>query len=173
MLACEVPIVAAIRGACMGAGVEIASCCDIRLAEAGARFGAPIARLGFPMAPREALLVASRVGDALARQMLLAASSFDAAALHASGFLAEVSAPPELHDKAEKLARHIAALAPQAARLNKRALHSIFERNMTLALDGQAPAAIVSGVEDAYAYAPSSEHREGIEAFLAKRRPWF
>ena len=43
MLACDVPIVARIAGACMGAGVEIASCCDIRIAEAGARFGAPIA----------------------------------------------------------------------------------------------------------------------------------
>ena len=173
MLACEVPIVAKIRGACMGAGVEIASCCDIRLAEAGARFGAPIARLGFPMAPREAALVASRVGDALARQMLLAASTFDADELHASGFLAEVLAPPDLDERAEKTASHIAALAPQAARLNKRVLHSIFERNMALALDGQAPAAMNSGYQDPYAYADSREHHEGIEAFLAKRKPRF
>ncbi|MBS0303427.1 MAG: enoyl-CoA hydratase/isomerase family protein, partial [Proteobacteria bacterium] len=70
MLACDVPIVARIAGACMGAGVEIASCCDIRIAEPGARFGAPIAKLGFPMAPREAALVAAAVGDVTARQML-------------------------------------------------------------------------------------------------------
>ncbi|QEA12130.1 enoyl-CoA hydratase/isomerase family protein [Comamonas flocculans] len=173
MLECEVPIVAAIRGACMGAGVEIASCCDIRLAEEGARFGAPIARLGFPMAPREALLVARSVGDALARQMLLAAATFDARALQASGFLAEVLAPPELQDRAEKLARHIAALSPQAARLNKRVLRSLFERNTAQTLDGQAPTAMVSGLEDPYAYADSREHHEGIEAFLAKRKPRF
>ena len=43
MLACDVPIVASISGACMGAGVEIASCCDVRVAGAAARFGAPIA----------------------------------------------------------------------------------------------------------------------------------
>ncbi|MBA4262363.1 MAG: enoyl-CoA hydratase, partial [Comamonadaceae bacterium] len=58
MLACDLPMVAQIEGNCMGAGVEIASCCDIRVAGQGARFGAPIAKLGFPMAPREAELVA-------------------------------------------------------------------------------------------------------------------
>ena len=173
MLACDVPIVVAIRGACMGAGVEIASCGDIRLAEEGARFGAPIARLGFPMAPREAALVASRVGDALARQMLLAAATFDARALHASGFLSEVLAPQALSERAEQTARHIAALAPQAARMNKRTLRAISEQNTAPALAGQAPAAMVSGMEDPYAYADSREHREGIEAFLAKRKPRF
>ena len=53
MLACDVPLIACIEGACMGAGVELASTCDLRLAGQSARFGAPIARLGFPMAPRE------------------------------------------------------------------------------------------------------------------------
>ena len=53
MLDCDVPLLACIDGNCMGAGLEIASCCDIRLAASTARFGAPIARLGFPMAPRE------------------------------------------------------------------------------------------------------------------------
>ncbi|MCV4656485.1 enoyl-CoA hydratase-related protein, partial [Escherichia coli] len=48
MLACDVPIVAQIEGACVGGGLEIAACCDLRIAGASARFGAPIARLGFP-----------------------------------------------------------------------------------------------------------------------------
>jgi enoyl-CoA hydratase len=54
MLDCDVPMVAQIEGACMGAGLEIASCCDMRIAGDTAKFGAPIAKLGFPMAPREA-----------------------------------------------------------------------------------------------------------------------
>ena len=53
MLDCDVPIVARIEGNCMGAGMEISSCCDLRLASTQARFGAPIARLGFPMAPKD------------------------------------------------------------------------------------------------------------------------
>jgi enoyl-CoA hydratase len=93
MLDCDVPIVAHITGACMGAGVEIASCCDIRIAGSSARFGAPIARLGFPMAPREAQLVAGAVGDVTARQMLLEAATFSAAEMLARGFLSRVTEP--------------------------------------------------------------------------------
>ena len=92
MLACDVPIVASIRGACMGAGVEIASCCDIRIAGSAARFGAPIAKLGFPMAPREAQLVAGAVGEVVARQMLLEAATFSAPDMLARGFLSRVVA---------------------------------------------------------------------------------
>ncbi|MFM2274180.1 MAG: hypothetical protein RL211_52, partial [Pseudomonadota bacterium] len=90
MLDCDVPIVAQIEGNCMGAGVEMASCCDLRVAARSARFGAPIARLGFPMAPREAALVAQAAGATVARAMLLAAEVFDAPAMLAHGFLTQV-----------------------------------------------------------------------------------
>ncbi len=72
MLDCDVPIVAQIEGACMGAGMEIASCSDLRLAGASAKFGAPIAKLSFPMTPREAALVLRAAGELTAREMLLA-----------------------------------------------------------------------------------------------------
>lgn len=62
MLSCDIPMLARIDGNCMGAGLEIASCCDIRIAGRSVRFGAPIARLGFPMAPRELDLVLQAVG---------------------------------------------------------------------------------------------------------------
>mgnify|MGYP003481811107 CR=1 FL=1 len=57
MLDCDLPLVAQIDGACIGGGLEIAACCDIRIAGAGARFGVPIAKLGFPMAPAELEIV--------------------------------------------------------------------------------------------------------------------
>ena len=53
MLACDIPLLAQIDGACIGGGLEIAACCDIRVCGASSRFGAPIAKLGFPMAPAE------------------------------------------------------------------------------------------------------------------------
>ena len=173
MLDCDVPIVARIDGACMGAGVEIASCCDIRIAATGARFGAPIARLGFPMAPREAQLVAGAVGELTARQMLLEAATFTAPDMLARGILSRVVPDERLMAEALGTAQRVAALAPQAARLNKQMLRAL---KVPPALDGKAQAAIeniVNGASDPYAYADSAEHREGINAFLAKRPPAF
>ncbi len=176
MLDCDVPIVARIAGACMGAGVEIASCCDIRIAAAGARFGAPIAKLGFPMAPREAGLVAGAVGDVTARQMLLEAATFSAAEMAQRGFLSRVVDTEQLDAQALGTALRIAALAPGAARLNKQTLRAI-RKNVQLAPDQQAQAAsdliANNALADPYAYADSAEHREGINAFLAKRAPVF
>ncbi len=169
---CDVPIVARIAGACMGAGVEIASCCDIRIAEAGARFGAPIAKLGFPMAPREAALVAGAVGDTTARQMLLEAATFGSAEMAQRGFLSRVVEAERLEAEALAAALRIAALAPGAARMNKQTLRTFQAQKMPVAPIHQAQAAIET-VADPYAYADSAEHREGITAFLAKRAPVF
>lgn len=163
MLACDVPIVAAIEGNCMGAGVEIASCCDIRVATRSARFGAPIARLGFPMAPREAQLVARVAGDATAREMLLEAAVLDAAEMKARGFLNAVLEESDLMPQAEVRARRISNLAPEAARLNKQTMRAL----------GTDLRCMQELLPDAYAYADSAEHREGILAFLEKRAPKF
>ena len=170
MLDCDVPMIAAIEGHCMGAGMEIASCCDIRVAAADARFGAPIAKLGFPMAPREAALVARVAGEATAREMLLQAAVLDAAEMKARGFLHGVLPAAELLAHARQRAARMAALAPRAARLNKQTLRAL---NQPLAHDGQAQAAIENIVSGAYDYAGSAEHCEGIAAFLAKRPPRF
>ena len=166
MLACEVPIVACIEGACMGAGVEIACCCDLRIAGSSARFGAPIARLGFPMAPREAQLVAAVAGEASLREMLLEAAQLDAAEMKARGFLSRVVPDEALREEVQATAERIARLAPQAARMNKRTLRRVAGR----AADAPPPADLL---ERAYDYATSAEHREGISAFLEKRPPRF
>ena len=177
MLDCDVPIVAHIAGACMGAGVEIASCCDMRVAGTSARFGAPIAKLGFPMAPREAQLVLSVVGEVAARQMLLEASTFSATDMRVRGFLNRVVADDLLADDALASACRIAALAPAAARMNKQTLRALkvplaqYQQALT-AINTEANAAVQAAV-DPYAYASNAEHREGITAFLAKRAPIF
>lgn len=158
MLACDVPLIAQVEGACMGAGVEIASACDLRLACSTAQFGAPIAKLGFPMAPREAALVAGAVGDGVARAMLLAAEIFSAEQMAQRGFLTQVVADAELEAASQALAQRVAGLAPEAARLNKQTLRSL-RSGMALA--------------HPYGYADSTEHKEGIAAFIAKRKPVF
>jgi enoyl-CoA hydratase/carnithine racemase len=156
MLDCDVPLVAQIAGNCMGAGLEIASCCDLRLAATSARFGAPIARLGFPMAPREAALVAREAGVA-------------------RGFLSRVLADDELAAEAQDTVQRVSALAPQAARLNKQTLRTLMT-NPALApvlIDGIAINTEAISAADPYAYAASAEHREGVHAFLDKRKPSF
>jgi enoyl-CoA hydratase len=173
MLACDVPMVAMIAGNCMGAGVELASCCDIRLAAASARFGAPIARLGFPMAPRETALVARELGLNVARQMLLEAATFSAADMKLAGFISRVLADGELAADAQATARRIAALAPQAARLNKQTIRASFSPLASVNHAQTATNSIVNEASTSYAYAASAEHREGIEAFLEKRKPGF
>ena len=163
ILSCDIPVIAAIEGNCMGAGVEIASCCDIRVAGVSARFGAPIARLGFPMAPREARLVADAVGLTTARDMLLEAAVLNAELMLQRGFLSRVVDDGLVVPEALTSASRLALLAPQAARLNKQTLRAL----------AHGAADMDALVARAYTYAESAEHREGIGAFLAKRKPEF
>lgn len=169
MLDCDLPIIAQIEGNCMGAGVEIACCCDIRIAAGSARFGAPIARLGFPMAPREAALVLREAGALTAREMLLQAAVLGAAEMKTRGFLNQVVADGAAAEAALTAASQVAALAPQAARLNKRTLRAL--NSAPVLWDKQHNA--TDSIVNAYRYADSAEHREGIEAFMQKRKPEF
>jgi len=172
MLACDVPLLARIDGNCMGAGLEIASCCDIRIAGASARFGAPIARLGFPMAPRELDLVLRAAGGNAARAMLLGAEVLDAQRMAQLGFLNQVVDDADLPAQSELQLQRICALAPQAARMHKRMLRALTGAAVD-APPAQRRILLDALVADAYGYADSAEHHEGISAFIAKRRPEF
>ena len=165
MLDCDVPIVAQIEGNCMGAGLEIASCCDIRIAAHTARFGVPTGKLGFPVAPREAALLIHAVGDVTAREMVLSATVLDAGAMQQRGFLSQVVPEAQIRAAALERIRCISLLGPQAARQNKasfRALAPVISMHAAIKL-----------ASTAYGYAPSAEHREGIAAFIEKRPAQF
>ena len=177
MLDCDVPILAQIEGNCMGAGLEIASCCDLRFAASTARFGAPIARLGFPMAPREAALVVSAVGQTTARAMLLAAAVFDAPHMVQHDFLTGVCAADAHRAHCQTVVDTVLDLSPMAAQAHKRAFrvsnHALpGEKYTKLATNSIACQSAPDPLEP-YAYANHPEHREGIAAFLAKRKPQF
>ena len=165
MLDCDVPIVAHIEGNCMGAGVEIASCCDIRIASDAARFGAPIAKLGFPMAPREAALVARAVGELTARELLLSAAVLNAPEMHRRGFLNQVVAASALDAAVAACVDRIRPLAPQAARMNKQTFRALAPVGVGLSTSDL--------IANAYRYANSAEHVEGVRAFTEKRPPQF
>lgn len=165
MLACDTPVLAQIEGNCMGAGMEIACACDVRMASSTTRFGAPIAKLGFPMAPREAALLLRVAGEATLREMLLTAAVLEAPVLLQRGFLNHLHPAPDLARAVREKAEAMARLAPQAARMNKATLRALATPDAQ-----RLPEALLA---HAYAYAESAEHREGIAAFAAKRSPQF
>ncbi len=177
MLDCNVPILAQIEGNCMGAGLEIASCCDLRYAADTARFGAPIARLGFPMAPREAALVTDAVGTTTARAMLLAAVVFDAPHMARHGFLTDVLPPDGLQAHCQSVVDTVLGLSPLAAQAHKEYFRALkpARAHMVRAVEATELIAIYPADDplEPYAYADHAEHREGITAFLAKRKPQF
>ena len=168
VLALDCPVIAAIDGHCMGAGLEVACCCDIRIATTASRFGAPIAKLGFPMAPHETALLARVLGETCTRSVLLEAAVYDAADMLQRGFLTRMVADAQaLQAECQRTLERICTLGSASARLNKQTLRA----QSALPLSTACPAA--SMMLDPYAYASSAEHREGITAFLEKRPPRF
>ncbi|RZT95320.1 enoyl-CoA hydratase/isomerase family protein [Rivibacter subsaxonicus] len=160
LLATEVPLVAQIDGACVGGGLEIACCCDIRIAARTARFGAPIAKLGFPMAPDELAVVLAAAGRDSAAELLLEAGLIDAATALQRGLVHRLADDPAAEAWAS--AQRIAALPLEVARANKRTLRQLRPSPST-----------ANARRGHFDYADAEFHREGIRAFLERRAPRF
>jgi enoyl-CoA hydratase/carnithine racemase len=158
MLDCDIPVVAQIEGACIGGGLEIAACCDLRICGRGSRFGIPIAKLGFPLAPSEAQIVARVLGLPLLRELLLEARLLGADEALARGIVNRVVDDARVAQEAQAAAERIAALSPQAQRINKRTLRQLAEGGPSAAQR-----------HEHFGYADSAEHREGLAAFVARR----
>ncbi|WPB87349.1 enoyl-CoA hydratase [Sediminicoccus rosea] len=87
--ACRVPVIARIQGWCLGAGLEIAAACDLRIAADMAKFGMPEVRVGIPSVV-EAALLPGLIGWGRTRRLLLLAETLDAATMESWGFLERV-----------------------------------------------------------------------------------
>jgi enoyl-CoA hydratase/carnithine racemase len=113
-----VPVIARIDGYALGAGLELACACDLRVASGRAQFGMPEVRIGIPSVV-EAALLPKLIGHGRARRLLLTGDTIGAAEALSWG-LVDVVAPPEGLDEAvEALARPILAAGPNAIRLQK------------------------------------------------------
>ncbi|HVC11341.1 MAG TPA: enoyl-CoA hydratase/isomerase family protein [Burkholderiales bacterium] len=159
---CRVPTIAAIQGACTGGGAGIATCCDLRIAARSARFGFPVARtLGNCLSMQSyarlvALLGAARVKDLVFRARLIEAE--EALAIGLVGELLEDGAA--LLKRADELAREVAGRAPLTLQATKEALRRL------------RPAIPHGEGDDLVLMCYMSEDfREGMDAFLAKRKP--
>ncbi len=158
-----VPVVAAIHGPCMGGGVAIAVHCDVRYAADDAVFAVPPARLGLAYPPAAVARLTDLVGPGTAKRLLFTATVLDASEARARGLVDVVVAKADLDDHVTREAHRIARLAPLSIRAAKLAV----DTHRGYRDDTGELAATVRRCYD------SSDLREGIDAFLAKRHPRF
>lgn len=159
----DVPLVAQIEGVCVGAGLEIAACCDIRIAGRDTRYAIPIAKRGFPMAPEELAVVLEVAGRDSMAELLFEAGLWDAETARSRGLVQRLVDDPAA--EALATARRIAALPASVARANKRTLRQLLRQQVGPVSPSEWAAH--------FDYAGRADHREGIAAFLDKRAPNF
>ena len=159
---CPVPTIAAIAGACTGAGAGIAASCDLRIGAATARFGLPIGRtVGNCLSMSNYVRLVALLGPARVKDIIFTARLIDADEARAIGLLSEVLPDyAALQRRAEELARTVAAQAPLTLRVTKEALRRIKEK--------MNPGEDRDLILTCYM---SRDFREGVEAFLGKRPP--
>ncbi len=159
---CPHPTLAAIEGVCVGGGLEIACACDMRIAAPNSRFGIPISRLGFALAPGELQHLLRLVGKAVALEILLEGRVFDAVEAKEKGLVNRIAGDPAA--EALATAQRIAQGAPLAARMNKKMVRRLAPLPEPLS---------EQEMRDAFAILESHDYREGVQSFLAKRKPVF
>ena len=129
------PVIAAINGAAIGAGLDLTCMCDIRIAVDRAKFGSTFVRLGLVPGDGGAALLMRVVGYSMATELVLTGRIIDAAEARRIGLVTHVVPSEELHDRVRTVAGEIAANAPVAVRLAKAALVHSHNQPIHLALE--------------------------------------
>jgi enoyl-CoA hydratase len=163
--ACEKPVLAMIHGFCIGGGLAIALTADVRYAAADATFAIPAARLGvgYPVSGVRALL--RTVGPAAAKEIFFTARRFGAAEALARGLVSEVKPKADLEAFVRETAGRIAENAPLTLRSIKIAVRELGKPSET-----RDDAAVNASVAACFV---SDDYKEGVSAFLGKRKPEF
>lgn len=159
------PVVAAVRGLALGGGCEIALACDIVVAGESARFGVPEVKLGVIPGAGGTQRLVHALGKAKAMRMLLTGDPISAAEACAAGLVAEVVADADCLSAATDLAQRIARNAPLAVQLAKDAARTAHETGLVQGLAHER--------RNFFLVLDTHDRREGVAAFLAKRRPAF
>jgi methylglutaconyl-CoA hydratase len=156
------PTIAVVHGAAIAGGTGLATLCDFTLAVPSAKFGYTEARIGFVPALVSAFL-ALQIGDKRSRDLLLTGRFFDAAEGYRLGLVNEVVTPDALDDRVRALAQVLVANSPESLSATKR----------LLAAQNKAwlDAAIAQAMEANARARATAAFREGIAAFLEKRKP--
>lgn len=161
----DVPVVAAIPGVCMGAGLSLALSCDLRLASESATFGAVFHRVGLSADFGLSWLLPQAVGTAKAMHMLMTAAVLGAQDARACGLVHEVHPDAELESAALALCEKLARGPKLAQAMTRRALGRAATSDLATMLEWEAHSqSLLSKTADA---------AEGVLAFSEKRPPNF
>lgn len=155
-----IPTVAVVEGWAVGGGLAIATCCDFRIATPGAKLGVPIARtLGNCLSVQNYARIIAALGTATTKRMLVLGEFVTAEEAHAAGFIMEVAAAEAIDARAAALCDRLARNAPITMRVSKEMIRRIVLSGLPESDDL---------VRQTYG---SSDFREGVAAFVAKRDP--
>lgn len=161
----EKPTIAAINGVALGGGLELALCCDIRIAASAARFGLPEAKLGVIPAAGGTQRLPRLVGESMAKQMIFTAAMLDAQQAFRIGLVSTVVDGEALLPTAMEMASDIARMPPLAIRLAKRCINRGIQTDIDSGLEYERYAASI--------LMDTHDRKEGMRAFVEKRNPRF
>ncbi|GAC1662665.1 MAG: 2-(1,2-epoxy-1,2-dihydrophenyl)acetyl-CoA isomerase PaaG [Candidatus Limnocylindrales bacterium] len=165
MRALDKPIVGAINGVAAGAGASLAFACDVRIAAVGATFLLAFGRVGLVPDSGATWLLPRLVGGAKAAELALTTDPLSAADAERFGLVARVVAADALGAEAHALAARLAAGAPRALALTKRALEQSWGATLDEQLETEADFQGEAGA--------TADHAEGIAAFVERRSTRF
>ncbi len=155
------PVIARLSGWCLGAGLELAMACDLRLADSAARFGMPEVKVGIPSVIHAALMP-RLIGQSRAAWMLLTGEAIDAATALNWGLVHSVHEPAQLADAVAAQAQQLAGLGAAVARQQKRLLRSWEQTPLDQAIEA-------SVAEFALAFT-TGEPQHHMAAFMSRER---
>jgi enoyl-CoA hydratase len=161
--ACRHPTVAIIEGLCVGGGLEIAACCDLRVCGESSRFGAPINRLGLTMSHDELEPLLDLLGPGPVLEILLSGELIGAERAQIVGLVNRIHPDEAVVERGYGLVARIAAGAPLVNRWHKKFIRRLLERRPLT--DSER--------EEAHEAFETDDYREGRTAFLEKRDPDF
>jgi enoyl-CoA hydratase len=160
---CDKPVIAMIRGYCLGGGLGIAALCDLRIAADDARFSIPAAKMGLGYRASSMKSLVDLVGKAYALEIMLTSRQFNAAEAKDMGLVNRVVPVAELERATREYCDMMAANAPLTMRTAKRVIAEVIKAKYD-------DAACEAWVQECFA---SEDYKEGRRAFMEKRKPVF
>jgi enoyl-CoA hydratase/carnithine racemase len=161
----EVPSIAAVNGAAIGLGCDVACMTEIRICAENARFGVTFLKLGLIPGDGGAWLLPRTIGMSRAAELLFTGDVIDAATAQAWGLVSRVVPADSLLDEAITLANRIAVQPPHALRLAKTLLRQGQTASFDTLMEMSAAAQAIAHLTE--------DHMEGVDAILEKREPAF